>query len=332
MIRNIKIRRFAYGGVALIIVWLIYSMCGSSELAKNTLSRLTQKQHGKTSSSEGALSSVIASYRKSERNLRRKGPLSKNEVNLYLTRRGKSPSTILFVLLCTEDRAYLDLLREMPDSPMKLQILDTNNYGNPVEKLDYSKRLFDMDPDNKISALRYVDALLANGRESEAATVLASVEKCGKTQVFKDLVNDEFMAAIDIFGTERASELLKSYRDGWARKVSFEVTRLYLDSLDPSPYINGNHFDSDGMQLTTENFLSKIGYSKDRAHVEGMLETRNYLSYLSKKNPSLHLRDQYDQLNRNLDAEFINGFKRGTELNNMPANERIQSIMQSLSP
>ena len=107
---------------------------------------------------------------------------------------------------------------------------------------------------------------------------------------------------------------------------------MYLDSLDPSAYINGNQFDSEGLQLTAEKFISDIGFSKSRSHLEALFETRGYLVYLNRKNPSLQLRDQIDQLNRDLNAEMINGIKRGTELNNMPANERIQSIMQSLSP
>jgi hypothetical protein len=156
--------------------------------------------------------------------------LSIRELDHYLELRGVNDASMLFVLLNSGDQKYRDLAIQLPDSPLKFMMLSMDVHDNP-KRLEWSKKLHELDPLNRVSALRYVSQLMDAGDKEMATEILATVRNCDHASNSFDRLIGEFEFARDLFGDERFGPLAVQVARTWPVRTSYYTVEHYMDSL-----------------------------------------------------------------------------------------------------
>ncbi|WP_265594012.1 hypothetical protein [Haloferula sp. BvORR071] len=279
---------------------------------------------------ESRVKEAIAEYKKSERpKYSDAAPyhLSAAEVEKFLQARGRTASSLYFVLLCIEGRK-LDDIAALPDSPLKFQILTTYAADNR-ERLAMARKYVEIDPDNKIAHLMLSHALSELGLTDEAAAALQRSSSAPDIRSSRDDIAAEFKAACGILGDDRGYQMLELHWYDYAVNVAHRTAREYRASLDPASFIHSGKADVALMIEKMDDFFRDVGFAEDRRGNEVMMAVRSSVVRMGENNGITNASFEFDRLNHELDAEFIAGFKRATAFDKLTPAQRNQRLAES---
>ncbi|MEK7951714.1 hypothetical protein [Luteolibacter soli] len=272
---------------------------------------------------------AIAEYKKSERpNYSDAAPyaLSPAEVEKFLQARGHTAASLYFVLLCTEGRK-LDDIAALPDSPLKFQILATYT-TDKNERLAMARKYLETDPGNKLAHLMLSHTLSELDLADEAAAALRNSSSTSDIHSSRDDIAAEFKAACDILGEDRGYQMLELHWYDYAVNLGHQTAHAYITSLDPAAFIHDGKADATLLLQTMDDYYRDIGFDEDRRRNEVMMSVRSAIAAMNSDNTITNATFEIDRLNRELDAEFIAGFKRATAFDKLTPAQRHQRLAE----
>ncbi|WP_367873964.1 hypothetical protein [Luteolibacter sp. Populi] len=280
---------------------------------------------------EARIAEAIAEYKKSERpKYSDAAPyhLSAAEIEKFLQARGRSVSSLYFALLCSGDRRLLDEIAALPDSPLKFQILAayTTDKGARLER---ARKYVEFDPDNRIAHLMLSYTLSELGLPDEALEVLQKSSAAPDIRSGRDDIAAEFKAGCGILGEERGYQMLELHWSDYAVNVALCTAGGYLASLDPAPFIRNGEADVPLMLGKMDDFYRRIGFDEDRRREDAMMKVRDSIVRMKTTNGITNASFEFDRLNRELNAEFIAGFKRATAFDKLTPAQRNQRLAEN---
>ena len=274
---------------------------------------------------------AIAEYKKSERpKYSDAAPyhLSAAEIEKFLQARGRSASSLYFVLLCSDDhKLLLEEIAALPDSPLKSQIL-TIRTTDTKERLAMARKYVEIDPDNKIAHLMLSHTLSELGFPDEAADVLKKSSAAPDIRSGRDDIAAEFKAACGILGEDRGYQMLELHWAYFTVNVEYRTADGYRASLDPADFIHNGEADVPRMLEKMDDFYRDIGFDEDRRHELAMMKVRSSVVRMKETDGITNAVFEFDRLNRELNAEFIAGFKRATAFDKLTPAQRNQRLAE----
>lgn len=238
--------------------------------------------------------------RKRERSAPKMGKeLSTAELDHYLDQRGISEASLLFTLLNSGDPKYRELALRLPDSPLKFMMLSMDIHDDPKLRLEWSKKLHELDPRNRVSVARYVGQLMTAGDEAKAAEVLATAKDCDHASNGFDQLTGEFEFARKLFGDERYGPMALIVARTWPARTAHYTAENYLDTLDYSGA--PDKASTESIHERTRDYLLDIGYSEEDVGEAALILTRSFLA---------DFRDKYaDPADQDLKARYSEQIK-----------------------
>jgi len=222
----------------------------------------------------------------------RKG-LSTAELDRYLEARGVNEATLLFALLNSGEMKYRDLAAGLPDSPLKFMMLSMDVHDDPKTRLEWSKKLYELDPLNRVSAARYVSQLMDAGEKEKAAEVLATVKNCNHASNGYDRLIGEIEFARGFFGDERFGPRAVVVVRTWAVRTSYYTIGNYLDSLEFPE--SGGKPDAAFIHDKAKTYLLDVGHSESSAEMDALIQSRMLIAGLRSETRDPVLKDEYSK-------------------------------------
>jgi len=78
-----------------------------------------------------------------------------------------------------------------------------------------------------------------------------------------------------------------------------------------------------------EDFYRRIGFDEDRRHELAMIKVRSSVARMKETDGITNAVFEFDRLGRELDAEFIAGFKRATAFDKLTPAQRNQRLAET---
>lgn len=216
--------------------------------------------------------------------------LSIRELDQFLDARGINDGSVLFALLHSGDAKYRGLAMQLPDSPLKFMMLSMDVHDDPEMRLEWARKLHELDPLNTVSVLRHVSQLMDCGDRKKAAEVLNDVRKCDHTSNGYDRLIQEFEFARDFFGEERFGHLAAQSARIWPVRTAHYTVENYLDSLVYSNFSGGK--ETTVIHDLARDYLMDIGYSDEHAEMDALIQTRMLLSGIRSGSTDQELQDR----------------------------------------
>lgn len=274
---------------------------------------------------------AIAEYKKTERpKFSDAAPyhLSAAEIEKFLQARGRSAASLFFALLCSEDRKLLEEIAALPESPLKLQILITY-HTDKQERLVQARKYVEIDPDNKIAHLMLGHALSELGLREEAMAAQQKSASAPEIRSGRDELAAEFKAACGILGEDRGYQMLENRWADYAVNAAHRTAHGYMASLDPAAFIHDGEVDVPLMLGKVGDFYRSIGFDEDRSHESAMMMVRGVVVNMKTTHGITNANFEVNRLQREMDAEFIAGFRRLTAFNKLTPEQRNQRLAET---
>jgi hypothetical protein len=225
--------------------------------------------------------------------------LSTAELDRYLDVRGVNEASMLFAMLNSGDPKYRGLAIQLPDSPLKFMMLSMDTHDDPKLRLEWSKKLYELDPLNRVSASRYVCQLMDSGDTEKASEVLSAVKNCTHTSNGYDLLINEFEFARNLFGDERFGPMAVIVARTWSVRTAHYTAENYLDSVEYSGVVG--RASTAFIHDKAKDYLLDVGYSEESAASEALILTKGFLA---------NFRDEYtDRTDQNLKDRYSKEIK-----------------------
>ncbi len=310
------------------LLWIV-SEQSSDQDGANVVQRIRSQRD--VSSYDASLERALSEGRKAkkERNPAKGSyKLSKDEAEMFLSKRGRNVASLLFVICCTHDPAYINQIKLLPASPERDLVLLLHSKSD-ADKLAYATAFFEAAPENKLGGLMLARAMLNSGMDAEANGLLGRISSLTKISSFQAELLNEFTAAREVFGQERGFELLESHGNYWTVNLSRQYLGMYLDSLNFEELVKDGNTNIEELRNVAGGFLSRIGISKHLLDQEALLEMRDWISYNAKTTPTPGLDKLLKRVNEDLNSSLIGNIKNDTEFNRMSDERRWNFLLEA---